>query len=446
MGKTCISFGGVAMTSFIAYTAAAASSTESHWYLTILLMLSILALSGFVVTGVIYLWQKIHEYKIAQIVLTQKGRRKMIIGAVLFIGGTVCVIWGVYNIVSQLNFKNETQTQQTHNAPIITIPTNNSSKLSILMLGGNIFVPDGSDVQRPLTGIALDAKVWNIGTPSVAVEWSLVVTPKGQLPISAQYTKMPEKLTLNGPPTTVVHSSDSLDGKTANKSIGDTPVQGTLLFYVKLEKDVVLDPSTSLDLTVKDIYGGEASDTKLMGNWLTSPPTSPSFEFPTFIDSSKIDPIQPVEIHLGSFTFLYKWSDFADGKRLQPVQMNELYSFTIHTFGNRLYADVSVYGGNDLIIIKIVDNVATVIPKSWDKNQDDYAYEVVNESGTPIFQLIYDTQFSISIYGIFPMPGGLVLWAKKSGNSYGNSPFVTLNLKPIFQYPSSEFQRQRVAP
>jgi hypothetical protein len=137
------------------------------------------------------------------------------------------------------------------------------------MLGGNVFVPDVPDMQEQLTGIALTAKVWNTGAPSVAAEWSLTVTPEGQQTVFAQWTQMPEVVTLYGTPhPTVIHSSDALDKKTANNPIGDIPVEGALLFYVKLQKTVVLESSTRLDLSVRDIYGGTASDTQVLGDWL----------------------------------------------------------------------------------------------------------------------------------------------------------------------------------
>lgn len=127
------------------------------------------------------------------------------------------------------------------------------------------------------------------------------------------------------------------------------------------------------------------------------------------------------------------------------ASLNGVVPFNPHTFGGRLYLDVSVYGNKDFTPIVIKDNVATVLPSNWDKNHDDYAYEVVNENGDPIFQLIYKTQFSIVLNGIFPFPGGFIL-ADKSGFRTGNSPFEVLHLDQIFKYPSSQFQGQRITP
>jgi hypothetical protein len=143
-------------------------------------------------------------------------------------------------------------------------------KFMLLMNGGNVFMPNAPDMHDHLTGIALNAKIWNIGTPSVATEWSLRVTPKGKPPINAQFSKIPDALHLNGPiNSTVIKSDDALDEKTKTTQIQNIPVEGTLLFYVQLPKETVMDPSTKLELKVKDIYGRESSAVHTIGDWLS---------------------------------------------------------------------------------------------------------------------------------------------------------------------------------
>jgi hypothetical protein len=47
-------------------------------------------------------------------------------------------------------------------------------ELRLSLLGGNIFVPDGAP---ELTGIALNARIWNTGEPSAATGWALTIIP-----------------------------------------------------------------------------------------------------------------------------------------------------------------------------------------------------------------------------------------------------------------------------
>jgi hypothetical protein len=135
--------------------------------------------------------------------------------------------------------------------------------------GGNVFIPVAEDlrVRDRFTGIALKAKIWNVGAPSVAIEWSLFVIPQNVTPVVAQLTTIPESLRLEGPINSVIRASDSLEAKTKTVPVKMTPVEGVLLFVVPLTQEIVLIPSTRLELTVKDINGIETKVSKLIGDW-----------------------------------------------------------------------------------------------------------------------------------------------------------------------------------
>lgn len=139
----------------------------------------------------------------------------------------------------------------------------------LLLLGGNIFIPSEKDVCDRLTGISIDAKIWNIGAKSVTTEWILYVIPEGELPVIAQHTEMPDNLFASGQyNSAIIRSSDSLDIKTKYDPVGISPIEGTILFYAKIKQEVVLAPSTRLELIVKDIFGNETKSSKRIGDWL----------------------------------------------------------------------------------------------------------------------------------------------------------------------------------
>jgi hypothetical protein len=142
-------------------------------------------------------------------------------------------------------------------------------ELRLSMSGANVFTPDAQDVRERLTGIALNVKVWNTGTPCVATDWSLAVIAQGKTPALAQLTRIPEHLSLGGPiNSTVIHASDALDVKTSANPISTQLVDGTLLFYVQMKRAVVLQKSTRLELAVTDIYGTKTLTSQIMGDWL----------------------------------------------------------------------------------------------------------------------------------------------------------------------------------
>ncbi|MCX6634066.1 MAG: hypothetical protein NT090_03080 [Acidobacteria bacterium] len=114
---------------------------------------------------------------------------------------------------------------------------------------------------EPLVGHDLAAKLRHA--------FLLVVIPKGGMPVVAQLTMIPEQLRVGGSINSgVIRASDALDVRTAKYPVAATPVDGTLLFCVPLKKSLVLDPSTRLELSVKDIRESESAARQPMGDWL----------------------------------------------------------------------------------------------------------------------------------------------------------------------------------
>lgn len=139
-------------------------------------------------------------------------------------------------------------------------------ELRLIMLGSNVFIPDSAP---NMTGIGLDARVWNTGASSIAVSWSLTIMPKGKTPVLAQFTKMPEMLRAGGElNSAILRASDSLEAKTLKEPIKSTPIDGVLLFYVKLPQSVIIDGETWWELSVTDMYGVESTTRKKLGDWI----------------------------------------------------------------------------------------------------------------------------------------------------------------------------------
>jgi hypothetical protein len=139
-------------------------------------------------------------------------------------------------------------------------------ELHLAVSGGGIFIPDGDP---SLTGINLNARVWNTGAPSIVTAWSLRVIPNGQAGVSAQLTTMPNVLSASGPVNSArILGADSLEVKAAGSPVGITPVSGSLLFYVRLPMKVVKDGGTIFEIVARDIYEKETVVVQLIGDWL----------------------------------------------------------------------------------------------------------------------------------------------------------------------------------
>jgi hypothetical protein len=148
--------------------------------------------------------------------------------------------------------------------------TDERPNIKLSLLGGNVFVPDAPDIKNTLTGITLRARVWNIGKPSIGIEWSLSVLLPNKAPVLAQLTAIPEKLSLSGERSgkTSISSVNELDVKTIKTAISTDVVEGDLLFYVKAKRAEILDNDTVLELSVKDAYGKTFRTRQRIGDWL----------------------------------------------------------------------------------------------------------------------------------------------------------------------------------
>lgn len=139
-------------------------------------------------------------------------------------------------------------------------------ELHLTVSGANIFIPN----ERPeLTGIAVNARIWNTGAPSIVTNWSMKIIPNGETPVVAQLTAVPNVLRVTGISiSTNILASDSLETKTNNTHVGITPIFGVLLFYVALPKNIVQANNTCWEITAKDINEKETKIVQLVGNWL----------------------------------------------------------------------------------------------------------------------------------------------------------------------------------
>jgi len=136
----------------------------------------------------------------------------------------------------------------------------------LILLGINTFSPDGA---LGITGINIRARLWNTGAPSVAIVWSLVVLPKGQVPILAQYHQKPETMRAAGDfQSSIMRASDGLDSKTSTNAVGEMPIDGDILFYARMPLEVARHPETWIEMAVKDKYERDTVAKQKIGDWL----------------------------------------------------------------------------------------------------------------------------------------------------------------------------------
>lgn len=130
--------------------------------------------------------------------------------------------------------------------------------------GANIFVPDEN---TSMTGIALNAKVWNAGSDTILIDWDLRILPADAPAVAAQITIMPPLISMqHGEP---IKGSESLLDRLGSRPVPSTPLEGILLFYAKIPKQLVIDPDTVIELCARDIHSNSFTFKHRMGDWLS---------------------------------------------------------------------------------------------------------------------------------------------------------------------------------
>jgi hypothetical protein len=109
----------------------------------------------------------------------------------------------------------------------------------------------------------------------------------------------------------------------------------------------------------------------------------------------------------------------------------------------RFVVDAVLKGDTRLIANQFQSN-----DTSWDRNFDDSAFEVVDEKGTPMLQIVYTTPNNVTIFGVFQGKNGVYFvgprGVRTSFQLYSDKylRLAGYPLKKLFKYPSRKYQGQ----
>jgi len=118
---------------------------------------------------------------------------------------------------------------------------------------------------------------------------------------------------------------------------------------------------------------------------------------------------------------------------------NNLIPIFAQVIRRRLFIDAEVrYRGGSLRIRG--NSPQQQIPLHWDWNHDTNAVEVVDEDGSPVFQMIYVRPEKVLIAGHFATKSASVQIAS---DGYGFAGYRSDFIQPLFKYPSGLYPGQR---
>lgn len=166
----------------------------------------------------------------------------------------------------------------------------------------------------------------------------------------------------------------------------------------------------------------------------------------------RLDVAQQPKLDQPTFTEKFDLVDFTIGSNtlsVSPktgiVDLSRLFKFSptlplkLYIEDNKPYVDAEIFVHQFLPPVKLRHNELMNLPPHWDRNSNKVAFEIVNEHQVPMYQLYYKTPTHIIINGIFVSGNGVVV-ATDSGTILNPSLPVTINIKPIFKYPSWKYR------
>jgi hypothetical protein len=166
----------------------------------------------------------------------------------------------------------------------------------------------------------------------------------------------------------------------------------------------------------------------------------------------KIDPSKPIYIYLGGAGNNFTAQDLVNG-----IDLNRLIHFGNFTFplkitfdsDGKIQVSAQITDERGNLLANIIDNQweAPNPPQIWDKNYNSYAFEVKDENGIPILQVIMGSQNEILIgistyhegvpyFGIIIR--GFNFFSDYYTNGFPQGELEDLRNQTIFYYPSSQ--------
>jgi hypothetical protein len=169
-------------------------------------------------------------------------------------------------------------------------------------------------------------------------------------------------------------------------------------------------------------------------------PITPSIKEPDLQDPTFAPGVEEMTVFFGGFGV--KFNPKASGTKIFDIA--GFVPIRLHAEEDKLFADVTIYGGEGKPLIEITNNRFIVRPHNWDRNSSNAALEIVDEKQRPILQLIYEKPTQIRINGYLPGPKGILLVGagNKTYSNPGPEELAAISLKPIFKYPSWKYPGQ----
>lgn len=154
-------------------------------------------------------------------------------------------------------------------------------------------------------------------------------------------------------------------------------------------------------------------------------------------------------VFLGGITLSFNREDL-ENKVINPLMSYGVSPFKIYVRGGKFFVDASVYSGAGEGVVEVKQNEFALKDSNWDRNFTDRAVEVVDQYGSPRFQMVFESPSKVRVNGVFPVEGNEVLILSPGRHiiepAWPSTVPMRTPLKPIFKYPSWKYSGQYAEP
>lgn len=177
----------------------------------------------------------------------------------------------------------------------------------------------------------------------------------------------------------------------------------------------------------------------IFGIWIGLKPAPPVKE-PTFTEG-----VDEFKVTVGTTNYVEYLYTLQKKKMRFPVAD---IPAALYVENDKFYLDIEIFNDPDVFEspVRLIHNKLMNKPKNWDWNKDDKALEVVNENMEPVFQFVFESPSHIVIYGKLRTPEKKIYISKENAiyiDADSSPDREDFQLKPIFKYPSEEYEGVR---
>ena len=159
------------------------------------------------------------------------------------------------------------------------------------------------------------------------------------------------------------------------------------------------------------------------------------------LDAVSVDPQKNFTINLGTNSLITNYNSLVNGFDMKRfINYGYDYPIKIKVDRGKLFVTVWIIDNEGKMVAQIANNEWQVNPNNfYDRNFSNMALEIIDNTKTPILQIIIKSGNEIDIGGVFYYPGGRVAATSRSFITNPSDSIIKKEMKRFFKYPGDKY-------